>query len=207
MMSTLLSVGIIFFTFSFTVLKLTTKRRLIRGVAPSIIYAALMNHTIESCRTAALLHFPGTYPLDSHLKYSDNKDVWVVIFILVVATDIKSTRPAKIERDNTSINFFSAVLSNGVCWSYSNLCFLCVSKNQVTHFVLWYYVTLTFQIIIIKRIVEMSRTTVITRVIEYVDRSLFLEKHRGTKKRLIEYLLLSTAKAVITAGSGARKPV
>ena len=48
---------------------------------------------------------------------------------------------------------------------------------------------------------------VTTRVIEYMVISLFFEKHVGIKKRLIEYQLLSTAKAVITAGSGTRKPV
>ena len=71
-----------------------------------------------------------------------------------------------------------------------------------------YLVTLlTFQIMIIKRIVEISNRMVTARVIEYVVRSLFFEEHKGRKKVLIEYLLLSSAKAVITAGSGTRKPV
>ena len=60
--------------------------------------------------------------------------------------------------------------------------------------------------IMINRDVEISKRIVMTRVKEYVERVLFLGKHKGRKKRLIEYVLLLSANAAMTATRGARKP-
>ena len=94
-------------------------------------YEALVNHTITSCRSAALLHFPGTYPSDSQLKYSTTNDAWSVTVNLTETTDMKRTTPAKIDRDSTGSNFFSAVLSNGpFSNSYGYAACMCMQKIE-----------------------------------------------------------------------------
>ena len=78
------------FIFSFTVLKLTRKRRLRAGINPSSRSKILVSQILtESCSNNCLEHFPGMCPFDSQAKYCNNVDISPPLEMLIATTLIK----------------------------------------------------------------------------------------------------------------------